>query len=191
LLAAMQLLRVLVFPALVSALWPIPQHISTGSSAVKLAPDFAIDLPKSYPPDLHDAAARTAHFLHADKLARLVPGRGASDVSTLAHAGALHALDVALAHGAPVTHGIAAETLRALGSADEAYNLTVPASGRARLTARSALGLLRGLTTFSQLWYTYEEDVYSLIAPIEIEDKAAYVRDLANTGWWAGSDRLP
>jgi hexosaminidase len=172
----MRLLLAVLCPALVSALWPIPQHASSGTRALVLAPHFEIAVPAAYPADVRAAAARTAAFLRTDKLARLVPGRGASDAALLAKAGTLQALDVRLTPGAPKTAGIAAETLRPLGQAVEGYNLTVPASGRATLTAHSALGLARGLTTFGQMWWTLRDDVYMLTAPMEIEDAPAYVR---------------
>jgi hypothetical protein len=73
--------------------------------------------------------------------------------------------------------------------------LNVPADGTgAVLSAASTLGLFRGLNTFAQLWYTYDygkealdQDgknrdgngvvpvVYTLSAPVAIQDSPAYV----------------
>jgi hypothetical protein len=75
-----------------------------------------------------------------------------------------------------------------LAQRDEAYNLSVPADGSgAVLSARTTLGLFRGLNTFTQLWYYYAGDgddagacagavVYTLSAPVAIQDSPAYVR---------------
>ena len=59
----------------------------------------------------------------------------------------------------------------------ESYSLYVPADGQdARLTASTTLGILRGLSTFEQLWYTVANHVYALNFPLNITDKPAYVR---------------
>ena len=71
---------------------------------------------------------------------------------------------------------ISDEAKDALESRDEAYTLSVPADGSAAtLKANSTLGLYRGLITFEQLWYDYENTTYSLEAPIQIDDAPAYV----------------
>ncbi|EGN98182.1 glycoside hydrolase family 20 protein [Serpula lacrymans var. lacrymans S7.3] len=58
---------------------------------------------------------------------------------------------------------------------DEAYSLSVPSDGSAAiLKANSSLGLFRGLTTFSQLWYEYDGTTYNPEAPIEITDWPLY-----------------
>jgi hexosaminidase len=166
-----------------SALWPIPRSLSTGSSSLKLSSSFKIHVASVYPSDVHDAAKRTRHFLFHDHLARLVPDRGRSDESTLKHAPILQGLKLMLDSDAKETKGIAAETIRPLEERDEAYTLTVPIHGEATITAKSALGLWRGLTTFSQLWYTHQGTgaVYTLEAPVTIADEPAYVSLMAPT----------
>ena len=75
----------------------------------------------------------------------------------------------------------AIEALKALGSRDEAYNLTVPATGAdATLVAKTTLGLLRGLTTFEQLWFTLGNATYTPSAPFAIQDAPAFVRGAGN-----------
>lgn len=55
----------------------------------------------------------------------------------------------------------------------------MPADGlEALLVANSSLGLLRGLTTFEQLWYTLGAEIYTTEAPVRIEDSPAFVRDI-------------
>lgn len=192
-----------LFPLLVlqvHCLWPIPRSLSTGSTTLKLAADFKINLNVSNPPqDLVDAISQTESYLSNDKLQvsllftfntcmvcakssgrvqqRLAVGRGAADNATLTGARKIASLSVSLVKGAPV-HPIATEAVKALTSREESYILSVPSDGSAAsLTANSTLGLFRGLTTFSQLWYYYGGVTYSLEAPVEITDYPAYVCD--------------
>ncbi len=59
------------------------------------------------------------------------------------------------------------------GAVDESYNFTLGTDGKAELTAVSSTGVLRGLDTFTQLWYLHSnrgEGVYCNQAPISIRD---------------------
>ena len=161
-----------------AALWPQPRSLDAGSSTLRLAPDFHIAVSgAAAPADLRAAVQRTAGYLATDKLERLVVGRGASDQPSFRAAKALAKLTVALDAGAPAFASIASEAQKAPEDRDEAYALDVPADGSpATLTANSTLGLLRGLTTFGQLWYTYEGTTYTPTAPLKIEDSPVYVR---------------
>jgi hexosaminidase len=173
------------------ALWPRPQHSAAGSTPLLLSPSFTITFSSSlpHPPqDLRDAATRTHAQLFGDKLGRLVPDRGASDVPRLAHAPALAQLELALVPGAPAAQSISAEATKPLGSRVEGCTLRVPTSGHATITANSTLGLLRGLTTFSQMWWTADGKVYLLDAPVEVNDAPAYVRRRSRSTWRLADD---
>jgi hexosaminidase len=104
-------------------------------------------------------------------------GRGSSETDSVEHAGSLGSLQVSLLnHGA--TSSISEEAILPLGTRDEEYTLTIPTNGSAAtLFANSTLGLYRGLTTFSQLWYynTQSQTTYISEAPIHIVDSPAYV----------------
>jgi hexosaminidase len=167
---------VLLFPGAVHALWPQPRTLQTGSDALRLDPSFAIDVAiPNAPQDLLDAADRTRALLYSDQLGRLVLGRGDGDLSAVRAAKSLCTLKLCLSEGAP--EPIAKEATLPLGSRDEAYTLVVPADGsEAVLSANSTLGLFRGLTTFGQMWYTASGTIYTLGAPVTIEDSPAYVR---------------
>jgi hexosaminidase len=168
------LLLLVASPAL--ALWPQPTSISNGTTPLRLAPGFSISLAGVHnaPADLSAAAQRTLTQLQSDKLARLVVGRGASDAPVAAKAKQLTSLKVSLSG---VTQSVATEAVKPLGTRDESYTLSVPAAGgAATLSAKTTLGLFRGLATFSQLWYTVDGTVYTLSAPFEIEDAPAFVR---------------
>jgi len=103
-----------------------------------------------------------------------VVGRGAVDVSTFAKARSLSQLTLSLTKGASV-NSITAEAQKAPEARKENYTLTVPSDGSsATITADSTLGLLRGLTTFGQLWYEWEGTTYAIATPIQIQDSPAF-----------------
>ncbi|OSC97365.1 glycoside hydrolase family 20 protein [Trametes coccinea BRFM310] len=175
--------RVLVFTWLVFlfghygwAIWPIPRSLLTGTSPVKLSPDFVINLQglSNPPADLASAISRTQSRLHSDSLERLVLGRGSGDAQAVEGAHLLSSLTASLQHGSPV-RSIAEETTLAFDDKSESYELFIPDDRAvATLVANSTLGLLRGLTTFEQLWYDYKGTKYTLEAPIQIHDEPAF-----------------
>jgi hexosaminidase len=158
------------------ALWPLPTSIKTGSTPLRLSSGFAIhSLLHSTPSDLASAISQSENYLKNDNLGRLVVDRGASDASTVGTAKQLTALSVELRSDAPVT-SISTEAIKNMEGRDDSYSLTIPGSGgTATLTANTTLGLFRGLTTFSQLWYTVDGMIYTLQAPFEIEDAPQFV----------------
>ena len=160
------------------ALWPQPRNLQTGSGSLKLGNRFDITLANSLkhaPSDLRDAVSRTKKFLKNDKLERLIVGRGQADKVTAQSAKELSSLTLSLENGASVK-SITEEAQKPIEARDEAYTLTVPGDGSAAsITANSTLGLLRGLTTFTQLWYEADGTTYALDVPISIQDSPAYV----------------
>lgn len=62
------------------------------------------------------------------------------------------------------------------GTVDEGYTLSVSLEGEAALEAASSTGVLRGLETFTQLFFQHSNgrDVYTPYAPVEIEDAPEY-----------------
>ncbi|RXW23792.1 hypothetical protein EST38_g2061 [Candolleomyces aberdarensis] len=156
---------------LVNALWPIPRNLETGDSLLRLSPSFDIQFDAgsglSPPQDLLDAISRTKHRIWSDKLGRLVVGRGEGDREGLESAASLSLLTLTLdSHsqstttnddGSSTSHRllpISVEAVKDIGARSEEYSLKVPADGSpAVIQANSSLGLLRGLTTFEQLWY--------------------------------------
>lgn len=63
-----------------------------------------------------------------------------------------------------------------VGSVDESYTLDVTTDGEATITAGSSIGLLYGLTTFSQLFYKCGrgDGVYTTLAPVHITDSPMF-----------------
>ena len=163
----------------------MPRNLQTGTTLLKLSKNFDIqvsDIPQA-PQDLHDAISRTLSHLQSDQLQRLIVGRGASDSAALADAPSLARLTVSLAPNSPPIKSIMEEATKEITKRSESYSLTIPDTdqGVANLTANSALGLQRGLTTFEQLWYELKVSgnvtVYSYQAPVKItNDSPAYVR---------------
>jgi hexosaminidase len=126
------------------------------------------------------------NYLKTDNLAALVPDRGASSAQNVRSAQNLQSLMLSLT-GNPSFGGgdssdavmsISEAAIAGLGAEDESYILDIPADGgNANLTAKTALGLLRGMTTFAQLWFYVDGMTYTLQAPMQIQD-APYVSDL-------------
>lgn len=176
-MAMLALLTTVLLSLQVHALWPIPRELTTGSTALRLAPYFNINVDvKNAPSDLLQAVSQTKSYLQNDKLEALVVGRGASSASEISAAKQISALTISLTPGATVK-SISEEAVAEITSRSDEYKLTVPDDGSAAtLTANSTLGLYRGLTTFSQLWYYLNGEVYSLETPVQITDYPAYVR---------------
>lgn len=58
---------------------------------------------------------------------------------------------------------------------DESYTLSISEQGAAKISASTATGVLRGLETFSQLFYESTDGTYYLVnAPIDIADAPKY-----------------
>ncbi|KLO15933.1 beta-hexosaminidase [Schizopora paradoxa] len=157
------------------ALWPRPASVTSANDTLLLSSSFAIHSElKTTPSDLQDAITRTKGFLKTDKLGRLVVGRGTSDIPTFKSAKSLPSLTLRLSEGSTV-QSIANEAVANLSERQEGYSISIPSDGTAAIiTANSTLGLLRGLTTFEQLWYMAGGQTYMIGAPMEIVDEPVY-----------------
>lgn len=159
------------------ALWPQPRSLEAGTTALRLSGGFDITISGNIhnaPTDLHAAVQDAKNFIKNDKLERLVVGRGSVDVPAYSKAKTLSKLTLSLDKGA-TAHSITSEAQKAPEDRDEAYTLDVPSDGSgATIVANSTLGLYRGLTTFTQLFYSNEGTTYLLNAPVHIEDSPAY-----------------
>ncbi|KIP03090.1 glycoside hydrolase family 20 protein [Phlebiopsis gigantea 11061_1 CR5-6] len=157
------------------ALWPIPRSLETGSTPLVLAPDFRIVGLRDSPADLSSAVARSQAYIRTDRMQRLVVGRAEADRARVQDAMQLPSLVLSIPEGEGVG-SIAQEAVGPLGTRSEEYVLHVPADGApAMLAANSTLGLLRGLTTFEQLWYDLDGNAtYTLEAPIIVTDSPAF-----------------
>ncbi|KAM5540681.1 hypothetical protein V8D89_005712 [Ganoderma adspersum] len=169
-------LLILVFlQGFTAALWPIPRSLSSGTTPIKLPPGFDIHLDIPNPPsDLVSAVSRTISRTTTDSFQRLVVGRSATDARAVESARTLPSLLLSLHPGSPV-RSISDETNQPVTSKSEGYSLSIShAVPSATLVAQSTLGLLRGLTTFEQLWYDHNGTKYMLDGGVEIVDQPAF-----------------
>ena len=80
------------------------------------------------------------------------------------------------------------------GEVDESYTLTLSTEGRATVAANSSVGIARGLTSFTQLFYKHSdgEHVYTPLAPIKIYDAPKFEHRGINLdvsrNWFSVSD---
>ena len=162
----------------VEALWPQPRTLQEGTTPLRLSGGFEITIDGSVhnaPTDLHAAVESAKSYITSDKLERLVVGRGSVDAQAVSKAKSLSKLTLLMGKGAAV-HPIATEAQKAPEARDEAYVLDVPEDGTtATLSANTTLGLFRGLTTFTQMFFYNDGTNYLLNAPVHIEDSPAYV----------------
>lgn len=172
------LLHIFLSVQSVVSLWPIPQSISNGQDILLLSRDFKITSGLSVmPQDLSEAIERSKARLFADRLGRLLVGRGSNDSISFGSARTLQSLQLSLSDGSnSVVRNVSEEAVASLETRNETYTLMVPSDGQnATIVAPTTLGLLRGLTTFEQLWYTFSEQVYAINMPLNVEDGPAYV----------------
>ena len=114
-------------------IWPLPQYVDRGSTALLLSPSFAITS-SQLSVDVTALIARYTPLLFPHS------GRAASTAS----APSLSSLHIALPSSPRSSAPLDLAT-------DESYNLSIPLTGAASLSARTFYGALRGLETFSQL----------------------------------------
>lgn len=63
----------------------------------------------------------------------------------------------------------------AVDSVDESYELSMTSAGEVAITAASSIGLLYGLTTFTQLFFKHSDGcAYTTKAPVEITDQPKF-----------------
>ncbi|KAH8114791.1 beta-hexosaminidase [Phellopilus nigrolimitatus] len=161
----------------------IPRSVTSGQETLLLSPNFDINSGLCYTPnDLAEAIERTRMHLFTDNLGRLVVGRGSTDSPLFRSAKTLNTLVLSLddSNGTMI-RSVSEEAVASLETRSEEYTLSVPGDGGdAILKANTTLGLLRGLTTFEQLWYTFEDQVYAIGVPLDVEDGPAYVYALSS-----------
>lgn len=155
------------------------------------------------PEDLDDAMRNTKALVWHDHLERLVVGRGSVDAEALRSSSisTINVLELRLTSGSNNLKSIYENTVGVEASErDESYRLEVPSdASTATLIANNSvscffnvnrlrscvllmlivsspeqLGLFRGLTTFTQLFYLSEKTVYTFKAPVVISDKPAF-----------------
>lgn len=198
------------FPAL--RVVPLPTSFTTGYRPIYLARDLRIRLEPALqsqaPEDLLRAVERTKANLTRTRFEYLSPSRGSDFHVSGAHH-TLSELVLKLVGREGQGDDLDLRSIKECAQAEveerpelEAYKLSIPLTGSAAITAGSTLGLLRGLTTFEQLFYYYpprepsasaawddvnrtagevyiavdsgSDGLYAPVAPYEIDDKPAF-----------------
>lgn len=158
-----------------NALWPHPASVHSGHQSLRVdAARLTVHLPPTAPGDLQNASRRIQSEIHASHMLALVVGRGQQQAAHIHTAPELRDIHVHLPN---TSQSLLSELTLLPHKYDESYNLTVPADGTpATLAANTALGALRGLTTFQQLIFALPDASAKYIshAPFAIQDKPAF-----------------
>lgn len=182
------LLSILVKPG-VKAIWPAASYATNGTAIVRLAATFDI-AGCALPKDVQKAVDYAKSQILSDTM---TPMRlDVNEVERLANSTILKLESLQLSflqtilsadnypnqpfQGPLSQLGIVDETNKPVKERDESYGLSIPAgNGSATLIAKTSLGLLRGLQTFTQLVYTTAaRQKYIMHAPHFIEDRPAF-----------------
>ncbi|OJD32491.1 glycoside hydrolase family 20 protein [Diplodia corticola] len=164
-----------------AALWPIPSQYSSGNTTLWISSDVKItyNSPSNQTASHNSSATVTSQQLVQNAIQRthdaifdhsFVPWKfhprfsdfepPTSDKQFIS--------TVALQQTKPDPTNLIAPTDDTL---DESYSLSVSESGEVAISAASSVGLLHGLTTFSQLFFKHSQGgSYTSLAPVEIQD---------------------
>lgn len=157
----------------VQALWPVPSSVSLGSTVLKISPDlefwreFAIpDLPFVSHKLVDDAITRTRTLFHDGFVPWMLSGPGEPFEPTLDQSVREIKRVTLVQKGADHIN----KTLI------ESYSIDITLDGTVNITAEHSAGLLYGLNTLAQLFYTSSEGniVYTKYAPAKIMDAPVF-----------------
>lgn len=176
------------------ALWPKPHSLEHGNGARRLDSRFTIKLTENewkQDKDLQEAIHRTLKRINSSSIWPYTIDYGASKAEKASKSSPITALEIRKGSSHKrntkpfISHTkdkmkktgnhLHALSVQPLEHLDESYTLQVPQDGVAVLHSSNALGVLRGLTTFSQLVYHGQHGHdYVDGTPIVIEDKAHF-----------------
>ncbi|KAI9888472.1 MAG: N-acetyl-glucosamine-6-phosphate deacetylase [Vezdaea aestivalis] len=214
----MLLVPILLFVSTVTAIWPIPLTYTNGSSVLWLAPNASVTLNGTLVNTTWDGAG-SAYFpgftstadlsenvvissikrtLKTMLTERFVPGKlhksGALDfepsLNTTIPKVMLSHVDITVSQ-ADDEHSFRPRD----GEVDETYYINVTTNGYATINAKSAIGVVRAMDTFTQLFFTHSKSpslvyrgladfmpaqyyeaavVYTNLVPVQIMDKPRF-----------------
>ncbi|OAR02086.1 hypothetical protein LLEC1_05910 [Akanthomyces lecanii] len=170
-----------------AALWPIPIDVSTGNKTLFIDKTINITYngaPLTYQPGYNPPAGSnfTSQTIVQGALARSLkavfdngyvpwmlhkPGSGFEPRSEPTRKNRVQSLTITQ------TSRDETSTFKPLaGQRDESYSLNVTIDGQASITAKSSIGVMRGLETFSQLFFKHSSGGawYTTQAPVRIAD---------------------
>lgn len=173
----------------VSAVWPTPQSYSKGSSVLYLHQNIEITYNGAFLPYTY---GYTAQGLSSKEIVQAAISRALGSIFDdkfvpwmLKRRGELAKFEPDVYKGQKwlktlqivQTAEDKSSAFKPLaGEVDESYNLTLSTEGEVKLTAVSAVGILRGLETFTQLFYQHSTGTfwYTPFAPVAIQDSPRF-----------------
>ncbi|KAF2402213.1 hypothetical protein EJ06DRAFT_528333 [Trichodelitschia bisporula] len=188
----MHLSHFLLFTPLVSAIWPLPRTLTTGTSTLWISRNVAVkygsagaSISSSFPasPNISSQAGPPtgADIVHTALLRANNALFKTNFVPWMLHPrGSVFEPGADDGSGPQVTElclQLPGDTAAALSTppppdADESYNLTLTVDGTVTIAAQTALGLSHGLSSLTQLFYSHSSSggVYTPLAPVTIVD---------------------
>ncbi|KAK3383163.1 glycoside hydrolase family 20 protein [Lasiosphaeria ovina] len=173
----------------VSAIWPVPKSYSKGSSVLYLHQNLQITYNGAFVPYVYGyvplssdskeivtaGVSRALSSIFTDKFVpwMITKRNKLAEFEPDVYKGQTWIKNLQIVQTGKDT----ASTFKPLaGEVDESYNLTLSTEGDVKLTAVSSIGILRGLETFTQLFYQHSTGTfwYTPFAPVSIQDAPKY-----------------
>ncbi|KJK89666.1 hypothetical protein H633G_06411 [Metarhizium anisopliae BRIP 53284] len=192
----------------VDAIWPVPQQISTGQDVLFVDKSIQVtyngepvsydgrtgetkESPSSSSQVVHDAVARSLTAIFEHGLVPWMLNPPGSDFEPALDGGAGKVTSLTIKQ----TGEDNATVFKPLaGQVDESYSLHLEANGEASIEAVTSTGLVRGLESFTQLFFKHSsgDAFYTKQAPVSIQDAPRFphrglVLDLSRH-WFAVDD---
>ncbi|KAF5135058.1 Beta-hexosaminidase [Metarhizium anisopliae] len=191
----------------VDAIWPVPQQISTGQDVLFVDKSIQVtyngepvshdgagetkESPSSSSQVVHDAVARSLTAIFEHGLVPWMLNPPGSDFEPALDDGAGKVTSLTITQ----TGEDNATVFKPLaGQVDESYSLHLDANGEASIEAVTSTGLVRGLESFTQLFFKHSsgDAFYTKQAPVSIQDAPRFphrglVLDLSRH-WFAVDD---
>ncbi|KAF2724356.1 glycoside hydrolase family 20 protein [Polychaeton citri CBS 116435] len=178
----MKLLPIALFVASAAAVWPIPKEYSHGDSVVwidknvKVSYNGASSVRQHFPPYsfqtvsaiISNAVERTYDTLFNKNFYPWKFHPRFSDFEPAKNGSRTYVKSIRLIQNGTDPVNILKPVA---GNVDESYTLQLTEAGEVTITASSSIGILWGLTTFTQLFYSHScGAVYSPLAPVYVSD---------------------
>ncbi|KAJ6787434.1 hypothetical protein PWT90_03274 [Aphanocladium album] len=166
----------------VNAIWPIPSSLSTGSDVLFISQDIQVTFNGGALSSassggggrstIPDAVARTLDTILKKGFTPWMLREANSDYEPAIGSGKGKVKSLALKRAGKEAGGSSSSSRLDFAEMDESYTLDLSSSGDATIAANSTVGLLRGLETFTQLFYKHSSGaaVYTDMAPVSIRD---------------------
>ncbi|OCK94282.1 glycoside hydrolase family 20 protein [Cenococcum geophilum 1.58] len=180
---------VALFAPLAAALWPIPSSYSSGSTVLWIGSDVKVTYNGANDTSTHSYGGNTTSG--APLTSQIVQFAIQRTYSTIFEKNFVpwkfHPRNSDFEPSTDNKNLVTSITLEQLvadppnvvkplaGEVDESYTLSLTEDGAATITANSSIGIARGLTTFTQLFFKHSNGgAYTTLAPVEISDSPKF-----------------